>query len=177
MEVDNEWNGMSEEDTIIMSLMGIVQANSKKSKSKKAKTTSNSSSGEATNDLNENPSQKSKKPYIISDWKKQSPASNNSKTKLVDNRTYNWCKKCRDGEGMWALHQEQAHIDGFKRNQSKNANAGQDKKTKAVSFNVENDNDADSSDDDGPKLQVKGELLADAKAFLSQFTDFPKGGV
>ena len=33
------------------------------------------------------------------------------------------------------------------------------------------------TEENAPKLQVKGELLSDTKAFLTQFTDFPKGGV
>jgi len=164
MEVDKEWNVLSEEDNVIMTLMGLVQANSsgnpKKSKPNEEKTDNKSN----------------RKPYIIPDWKKVPPAAGEKPRKTVDDRIYHWCRKCRDGDGMWSLHQESEHVDNFKRSKSNNSKTST--ATKAVSFNV-SDSSEDSADDTsaGPKLQVKQDLLAEAKSFLTQLTDFPTGGV
>ena len=178
MEVDHEWNVMSEEDNIIVSLMGLVQASNGHGKSKKSKSTHSSSTSDTT-ESDGNGSKKSRKPYVVPEWKKQPPASGGSKTKIVEDRTYHWCSKCRDGQGMWALHNEKTHIDNFKRNKSGSTNTTHEPAKKAVSFSVANDNVIDSSDEDGdgPKLQVKEELLSNAKAYISQFTDFRTGGV
>jgi len=158
MEVDNEWNVMSEEDNVIMTLMGMVQAQSKKPKS------------------NDDTSTKStKKPYVIPEWKKIPPNPGERNVKTVDDRVYHWCRKCRDGNGMWSLHKEGEHVDNFKRNKS-----DKDKKStsvKAVSFNVSDSSDDSTGDSKASKLQVKQELLADAKAFITQLTDFQTGGV
>ena len=170
MEVDNEWNVMSEEDNIIVSLMGLVQSTNGSGKSKKNKNNPSTTSGEHGGSK--------RKPYTVPEWKKEPPAPGASKTKIVDDRTYNWCSKCRDGQGMWALHHENAHVDNFKRNKSNASGESQTTSKKAVSFSVASDNTVDSSDDDndGPKLQVKEDLFNNAKAYIAQFTDFHKGG-
>ncbi len=163
MEVDNEWNVLSEEDNVIMTLMGLVKANSS-GNSKKSKP--NDETGES----------KARKPYVVPDWKKVPPQSGAATTKTVDDRVYHWCRKCRNSDGMWALHKESEHVDNFKR--SKSDTSKKNTSTKAVSFNV-SDSLEDSSDDvaAGPKLQVKEDLLNEAKSFLSQLTDFRTGGV
>ena len=145
---------------------------------KKSDTSNNNSpKGEVAKEPTGTSSQQSKKPYVIPQWKKHPLASSESKTKLVDNHTYHWCSKCRNGDGMWALHQEQAHLDDFKRYKSNNSKSSNTGTSKAVSFNVRVDKNLNASDENVPKLQVKGELLSDAKAFLMQFTDFLRGGV
>jgi len=170
MEVDNEWNVMSEEDNIIVSLMGLVQHTNGSGKSKKTKNNPSTASGDQGGSK--------RKQYVVPEWKKQPPGSGAPKTKIVDDGTYNWCSKCRNGQGMWALHHENAHVDNFKRNKSNVSGESQTTSKKAVSFSVANDNTVDSSDDDddGPKLQVKDDLLNNAKAYIAQFTDFHKGG-
>ncbi len=50
--------------------------------------------------------------------------------------------------------------------------------TKAMPFNVSDSSEDSLHEKSGkPKLQVKQDLLADAKAFISQLTDFQMGGV
>ena len=76
MEVDNELNVLSEEGSIIVTLMGMVHANSKQSQSKKSTTNYNKSES------------KSKKPYVIPEWKQIPPASDVKATKIINGRIY-----------------------------------------------------------------------------------------
>ncbi len=166
METKNNWNVMSKEDTIIMTLMGMVE-NGNGSQSKKAKT---------GGDTGTDSVKASKRAYVVPEWKKVSPKSGEPTTKVVDNRTYHWCKKCRDGEGMWAMHD--VHVDNFKLKKNNDSNgAKQATATKSVTFNVTGDVGGTTSQHDNElKMQVKPELLADAKAYLTQLSDFQAGG-
>ena len=111
----------------------------------------------------------------IPDWKKKSPEANESKSKLVEGRKYYWCTKCRNGKGMWAMHEK--HDDSFQPNRSGTqgilkdstaATPAAEGKRKVTFTSVEQNDDSKST----PELKVKDELLNNAKSFLAQFSDF-----
>ena len=179
METKNSWNAMSQEDIMLMSLVGMLE--SKKSKEKASKSTKSASAMVVTDAENQmidasSTSNKTKRKEIP-EWKKQPPAEGEPKEKMVNNRQYYWCAKCRAGQGMWAMHKEQEHQDDFKaiRRQMRETHSKTEGNGKKVTFNVTKDAD---TDDDNPNVQikVKDELLNNAKAYLSQFTDFQEGG-
>ena len=65
---------------------------------------------------------------------------------------------------MWALHK--THDKNWKPPLKSNSDS-----TKGnVSFA------ADTKSNDGPKIQVKKDILKNAKAYLDQYQDFQKGG-
>ena len=81
-----------------------------------------------------------------------------------NNRTYYFCKKCNKGEGMWVLHPEKDHKDNYKPNfeKSKSTQNG--------------DSSKNQTDSDSPSIQVRKDLLSNAKAFLAARKDFQAGG-
>ena len=165
MRTDKEWNVMSPEDTMLLALVNSISSNkSKKSKNKKDKTSDKQDDSKDTSDDAEKkpPKKKKDKEARIPDWKKVPPKKDEPKKKEVDGKTYYWCKDCRGGNGMWALHQ--VHDTNYKApSQDKNA-------SKKVNFSDETKNN------DGPKIQVNKSLLKNAKAYLSTFEDFREGG-
>ena len=105
----------------------------------------------------------------IADWKKQSPKSGDSKSKEVDGRTYHFCSKCREGEGMWVLHKEADHKDNFKQ-------VARPKSAKSKSDKKKSDKKPESGSD--PAIQVNKQLLDNAKSYLASLgSDFTQGGV
>ena len=90
-----------------------------------------------------------------------------------------WCAKCKDRYGMCAMHQQ--HDDNFKITQRKismdSSSNATNKNTKKVSFNVSGESDKEDSDgNEAPQITVRDDLLHNAKTYLSQFSDFRKGG-
>ncbi len=183
METDNEWNVMSQEDTMIMALAGMLEtahAPAKK-KSKKTKQSTENSDTSSKNKDNKEPKSKNKEDRFA-EWKKIPPTATESKTKIVSDRTYHWCTKCRDGKGLWAMHE--VHDDNFvpstQRKSYKSALTTEQEpaeSNKKVSFTAEPVVDESESDSE-PQVKVKSQLLLNnAKAYLSQFQDFQKGGL
>ena len=121
----------------------------------------------------------------IPEWKKQAPAKGESDSVKKNNKTYHWCKKCHNIKGMWALHKTKEHKGKVYKDQS---NTTVDKSSKKVSFQAETSNNSSKSKIDskpsfskddkpsGPSIQVKKDLINNAKAYLAQFQDFHKGG-
>ena len=180
METKNTWNSMSQEDIMLMSLVGLLENKSSKKKgSLKSKNRSSSKSVKEKNAPASSASQTGSKDAKIPEWKKVPPTKDEPNEKVIGNRTFYWCAKCRNGTGMWAMHKQ--HDDNFKAIQCKTGlDSGttlNNKDTKKVSFNVSSECDKEDSDvDDAPQITVRDDLLHNAKTYLSQFSDFQKGG-
>ena len=177
MEADSEWNKMSPEDAMVMAL--VTMMDSDKSSTKPSTTKSDES--------NLTPEERQKRyEDRIPEWKKVEPKNDEPTTMSKNNKTYNWCKKCRNGKGMWALHTTDEH-KGNTFSKSKT-----DENKKKVSFQTDTSStssktssnpptsttDSSKTEKQGttPSIKVKKELLTNAKAYLAQFQDFPKGG-
>ena len=173
MKADNEWNVMAPEDAMLMALVNSIRDNKKnknkrknKDKSKKDNNTS-STTNEIETKSDEQGEKKKKKPRKIPDWKKIAPKTGEPKSKVVDEKTYYWCTKCNNGEGMWVLHKE--HDESY-RPKMNAANKSTSSDNKAVSYA------SDTKDHDGPTIKVNKTLLKNAKAYIAQFKDFQEGG-
>ena len=176
MKEDKEWNVMSAEDTMIMALVNTLETKGKASKSDKDKTKKKASKDKSkkdkdkdkdTSELSDAEKQK-RRDARIPDWKKESPKKDESKSKEKDSKTYHWCSKCRQGKGLWALHKDADHSTTWKpETRSKDTK-------KQVSYST----DTKKSDDDEPAMTVNKKLLANAKAYLANFSnsDFQAGG-
>ena len=145
MKDDEEWNRMSEQDSQILALVTHVESLSK------ANNSSSTTSG------------KRKRTYEYPEWKLVAPKDDESKEKVVDKKTYYWCSKCRDGKGLWSLHPESKHTDGYKQSKS---NADSKK-----SGTPKKDNKSDNKKDETPSVTVDSDLLKNAKAYLSRYAD------
>jgi hypothetical protein len=175
MEADGEWNKMSPEDAMVMAFVTMMEdPNHKQSKPQGAK---------KQDDEDLSPEERQKRYEArIPDWKKIAPKEGEPTTIVKNGKTYHWCTKCRNGKGMWALHTTEEH-----RGKSASNHSNQSDKNKKVSFQA--DTKVESSKESketskptekqqsGPSIQVKKDLLNNAKAYLAQFQDFPKGGV
>ena len=178
MKEDGEWNTMSPEETMIMALVTSLESatktddgnsNNKKKKNKKRK--DKSKNDNSSDDKKEDDAEKKKKyDSKIPAWKLIAPSSSDPKTKEVDGKTYHFCRKCRKGEGMWALHKESEHRDDFK-NKKKGGNDNKKDTKKEVTFSTDT-----KTVDGGPAVQVSKSLLKNAKAYLAQYQDFREGG-
>ena len=169
MEIKNTWNAMSQEDAMIMSLVGYLEQSQDASKKSGSSSNGNSSSKESNGN-----NSKPKNSYVVPEWKKEAPKAGEPKEKMVGNRKFYWCVKCRNGQGMWAMHQ--VHNDDFKvlkRQATSDKNISDQKTSKKVSFNVSED----KGEDNNLQIKVKDDLLNNAKAYMSQFMDFQEGGV
>ena len=167
METKGEWNALSQEDAMIMALTSLIESKSKSSSK------SNSKEKKGNSNLTDEEKIKAREAKIP-DWKKKAPDANEPKSKVVDGRTYYWCTKCREGKGMWAMHEK--HDSNFQAGKSGNQTANKDDKPenkKKVTFSAVEDK---SDDKTKPEITVKEDLLKNAKAYLSQFSDFQKGG-
>ena len=140
----------------------------KSTKTKKDKSKSDKKKEDKQNDKDDSKKDRKDPEARIPAWKKAAPKDGEKKTLERNNRTYNWCTKCRNGKGMWALHRTDQHSSDFVR-KSSNSN---DSKSK-VTF--DKDAKKDSKEDD-PAIKVRKELLSNAKSYLSQITDFQEGG-
>ena len=166
MKSDNEWNIMSPEDAMVMALVNVLEETKIQKKNydnKKSKDTGN-------NKVQLSDEEKfKKKDAKIPDWKKVSPKEGGSKTKVVEDKTYYWCTKCRNGKGMWALHEK--HSDEYKYDPTKKKGTKENKK---VSFATDTTSEDESKEE--PAIKVNKNLLTNAKAYLAQFQDFQTGG-
>ena len=50
-----------------------------------------------------------KKKKRIPGWKKEAPKEVEPHTIKKGEQEYHWCSKCRQGEGLWALHKTKDH--------------------------------------------------------------------
>ena len=177
MKEDKEWNVMSPEDAMILALVNSIDK-SHVSKSKDKKKTSNSDKkNNATNDKHDknNLTDKEKlerKEAKIPDWKKQPPKSGEDKSKVVGEKKYYWCQKCRSGNGLWALHETHNDSFSYKKYEKKDEKSSGNKK---VSF-TSNTKTSSNAKDDEPSVTVSKGLLKNCKAYLAQFEDFQSGG-
>jgi hypothetical protein len=173
MKTDNEWNIMSPEDAMVMSLVNVIETMTKKST--KSTGDSKGTSKDDSKPSLSNEDKLKRKESKIPDWKKVAPKEDEPKEKANNDKTYYWCGKCRNGKGMWALHKESEHKFDFKSDNSKQGNGEKDKKK--VSFAAAVTDGEEPNEVDGePKIQVNKSLLTNAKAYLAQFQDFPDGG-
>ena len=174
MEVKNTWNALSQEDAMIMSLVGYLDKAKNASKKSGSSSNGGSSNGNNTEKKETNGNKPRSRDSKIPDWKKEAPKVDEPKEKMVGNRKFYWCTKCRDGQGMWAMHK--VHNDNFKllqRQAQADKNVSDEVTAKKVSFNVSENMDEEND----LQIQVKEDLLNNAKAYMSQFLDFQEGGV
>jgi hypothetical protein len=185
MTTDNEWNIMSPEDAMVMALVNIIDSkDSKDSKASKDTKGSKNENKDSKGNRNQNKSsdeltpEERQKRYDdrIPDWKKVPPKDDEPQSMIKDGKEYFYCKKCRNGKGMWALHKTEQHTSNY-----------QQSRTKKVAFQADTSESPPSSDDkettttkssaSKPSISVKKELLTNAKAYLAQFSDFQEGGM
>ena len=164
MKTDNEWNVMSQEDAMVMALISALEGNGKSNKNKKDKTKKDPKNDKKKD---ENPSEE-KKEFKYPPWKLKAPKAGEPTTKVVDGKTYHFCRKCRKGEGLWALHKESDHKDFSKKD---------NKEKKTVTFTTDTKSESKSTGKDKPTIKVSKELISNAKAYLVQYQDFQEGGV
>ncbi len=166
MRADSQWNVMAPEDAMLLALVNGLTESSDKSQKTKNKKKKTDKTKDSKKDKDDDPK---KKRNNIPAWKLVKPKSGEPTKKVVDGKTYYFCTKCREGDGMWALHE--THDDSFV-SKSKKSDSKKDEKDKhkKVAFST------DTKSDDGPAVQVKKSLLKNAKAYLAQFEDFGKGG-
>jgi hypothetical protein len=179
MVTDNEWNVMSPEDTMVMALVNLIDANDK-THSKNDSKTDKSRSDSSTKKENLSSEEKQKRyDDRIPGWKKIAPKEEEPTTMTKDGKEYFWCTKCRNGKGMWALHKTEQHTSNF-HNKEKKKVAFQAEVADIPSSSDSNEKTdqsaSKSSSTNQPSIQVKKELLTNAKAYLAQFSDFQKGG-
>jgi hypothetical protein len=172
MQTDNEWNVMSHQDAMIAALMSKVQqdSNSKKDKNKNK----NKSKEKNQNNDKSKDKDKDKKEYKYPTWKTEAPKNGAATSKEVDGRTWHWCTKCRNGEGLWALHKTEDHNDNYVRP----SKAKKDDKSKDDSKNVTFTANTKESDgkEKGPAIKVSKDLMNSTKSYLAKFSDFREAG-
>ena len=118
MKSDKEWNIMSPEDTMMMTLVWIIDAKQKNGKTKNNKTKQEKGKEkekpkDPKKQLTGEECKKLKESRIV-DWMKKAPKPGKPKAKEVDGCTYHFCSKCCDGKGMWVLCKESNRKDNFK---------------------------------------------------------------
>jgi hypothetical protein len=179
MEADNEWNKMSPEDAMVMALVTMMDD--------KSSTKSTKLSNQDRDQLSPEERQKRYEDRIP-EWKKVAPIDGEPKTITKKDKKYHWCTKCRNGKGMWALHTTEEHKGNSYSKQKKEettkkkvsfqtdttSTTTSQSKTSSTSDTKSSTNDESTSK---PSIQVKKEILQNAKAYLAQFQDFPNGGV
>ena len=135
MEIKNTWNAMLQEDAMIMSLVGYLEQ-AKDAPKKSGSSSNGNSSSKESNGNNSKP----KNSYVVPEWKKEAPKAGEPKEKMVGNRKFYWCVKCRNSQGMWAMHQvHNDHFKVLKRQATSDKNISDQKTSKKVSFNVSED--------------------------------------
>ena len=179
MQTDNEWNVMSQQDAMIAALMSSVErgSNAKKDKGNKVKDKSKEKENKFKDKSKDKEKEKGKFKYPS--WKTESPKDGAETTKEVDGRTWHWCKKCRNGEGLWALHKTEDHNDKYVRpTKNKYASKDSDKSKdgkKNVTFNTST-KDSDGKATKGPTIKVSKDLMNSTKSYLAKFSDFQEAG-
>lgn len=173
MVTDNEWNVMSPEDTMVVALVNLIDVNDKNH----SKNNSKNDKGRADTKKDNLSSEEKQKRYEdrIPAWKKVAPKDGEPTTMTKDGKVYFWCTKCRNGKGMWALHITEQHTSNFHDKEKKKV-AFQADVTDIPSSSDSNEKTDQSSSTKQSSIQVKKELLTNAKAYLAQFSDFQKGG-
>ena len=165
MRTDKEWNVMSPEDSMLLALVNSIDQSSKgknkNNKNKKKKELEKEDTDKDGDKKKDPKKQRRSKDSRIPDWKKVPPKQSEKHEKVVEEKTYYWCKHCREGKGMWALHKESEHNHDYK---------APSRNSKKVDFSK------DTKTNDGPKIQVNKSLLKNAKAYLAKFEDFGEGG-
>ena len=167
MRTDKEWNVMSAEDAMVMALVNALDSTTKSKDSPLKSNTDKEKKKRVRGDSR------------IPEWKKKAPEKGEPKEKVVDGKTYYWCTECRNGKGMWALHK--VHDSNYRKraapddtpptNESKGS--AKPSPNKKVAFST------DTKQEDGPKIQVKKDLIDNARAYLAQYdnSDFSNGGM
>jgi hypothetical protein len=177
MKADNEWNVMSAEDAMVMSLVNALEAVTKTERRAKKKASNESDKDKSKqSDKNDKETEKKRRDDRIPEWKKIPPKEGEPITKEVDGKTYYWCTKCRDGKGQWALHKEEDHRTFPKSNNDSKSNSVRKNVSFKAAVTGEVDNDDQSTSSEDPKIQVNPSILKNAKAYLAKFQDFQQGG-
>jgi hypothetical protein len=164
MKEDDEWNAISPEEGMILALVSMIEEKTKPKQKKESEKKPESVVDDKDDKEPKKPLSQEEKQRLketrIPDWKKVAPKEDEPTQKVVEGRTYYWCKHCRQGKGMWALHK--VHDFKFKPNGPK---SGKDTdKSSKVSFS------SDTKKDDGnaePSIKVNKELLNNAKSYLA----------
>ena len=177
MKMDDEWNAISPEDSMIMALVSMIEQKSSNTKNKNIKKKDSEKKVSQKDKENEEPKKQltdeeraKRKDSRYPEWKKTAPKDGESKEKIVNERTYYWCQKCRGGKGLWTFHK--VHNSNFVPKTGKPGNSKDEKKDKSVSFAK----GTKKSDDGEPSITVNKELLQNAKSYLARVKDFQKGG-
>lgn len=193
MKSEDKWNVLSPEDSMIMALFSALDSKSSADsttsiKQRKSKKYDQDSNGKDNNDKPlTDEERKARREARIPDWKKEKPKDSETTQLEKEGRTYHFCTKCRDGEGMWALHETDGHKDNFSQSSSKHQKSSKTStKDKNVSFAVDTSKDTNKDDStkendvqQGPKAKVKASLMRNARAYLAQLenrADFQEGG-
>ena len=177
METKGEWNALSQEDAMIMALTSMIEnKNIFKSQPKATNTPRPQEKSNRDSQGNISAEERAKlREAKIPDWKKLEPGPNDPKSKEVNGRRYHWCTKCRNGKGMWDMHEK--HDDSFQSGKTssqgilKNATSNQKpiEEKRKVTFNAVEEKDDDNS---RTEITVNESLFKNEKSYLAQFTDF-----
>lgn len=141
-------------------------SNQKKKKEKKKKDGEDKNESDA--DKSNGSLEKEKKTGNYPAWKLEAPKEGDAKTQMRGDKKFHWCRKCRQGKGLWARHAEEDHSDNFK---PKFDN------TSRPSSRQSSESSANSGSNDTPSIQVRKDLLSNAKAYIASRQDFQGGGV
>ena len=177
MKEDGEWNTMSPEESMIMALVNTLEgvdnsSNDKANKKKKKKKKKNNESKKDDDKKDDDDEEKQKKyDAKIPSWKLDAPGPSDPKSKVVDGKTYYFCKKCRKGKACGHFIKKPIititiSLKGKNKSKSKN-----DDKKSEVTFSTDT-----KAHDGGPTVQVSKSLLKNAKTYLAQYQDFRQGG-
>ena len=151
MSAEQEWNKMSLQDAQVMALLTHVE------KLEEAYSTTTQ-----TNPSESGKSDNKRKRDTYPKWKLNAPEDDKATTITREDKTYHWCTKCRNGQGLWALHKTEEHKENFTKKQKK-SDESESSTTKA-----ENVKAAVAKT---PKVTVNKKLLESTKAYLAQFSD------
>ena len=167
MKSDKEWNVVSPEEAMVMSLVSFIEK-------KEGKSTSSSKKGKKTD--TDTTSTKPEEGKRLTDeeydarlpaWKKEKPKEGDPATVERNDRKYHWCTKCRRGKGMWSMHQTTEHRGKPPNPKANNSRPQSAQSTKSTT---------EGSKETEPEIQVRKDLLNNAKAFLAARKDFQDGG-
>ena len=145
------WNKRSKPETQIMAIASELYNSSTSSNGGGSNgSTKASSSGNNNNQSNLN-SLSQRRRYKYPAWKKEEPMDG-SMEMMKDDRQYYWCKKCRDGKGLWAQHSTEDHKDDYKKKSKKKKFSQQQNSTTLHTESCNHDsNDAHNSNDKAPE--------------------------
>ena len=153
MKNDGEWNKPNKDEAMVIALLNHVLEGGKKGNGKN--TQKSDSNGKKKGDKN---SDKEKRKHP--EWKTEAPKDDNATLEKND-RTYSWCKKCRNGKGLWALHKTDQHKDDFKPRSASGSNKDSTSQKKKNA----------SKSDSKKQVKVSDDLLKSAKSYLARFKE------